>query len=373
MRKKYIKREIERVLRKYVKNFPAVSIIGPRQTGKTTLLKKIYGSTYNFISLDNLSIRNLAISDPKTFIETYKPPLIIDEVQYAPQLFPYMKIKIDENRVKKGQYLLTGSQNFLLMKSVTETLAGRIGILSLLPLSFEEISSFVDNHSLPLTFEKFCTIGTYPQLWSENIKEIYGWYESYIQTYIERDIKTLYNIGNILSFATFFRILASRCGQILNMNSLATDVGVTIPTIKNWISILEASGTIYLLYPYYANIRTRLIKSPKVYFLDNGLVCHINNIDTKEKLFKSPMLGYLFENFIISEVVKKLRNKGIRERIFFFRSSKGVEIDLVIEKNINNFILIEIKAGKMISKEMASPIETARKINKNFEKSEGYI
>ncbi len=373
MKKIYIKRELENILHRYVRNFSVVSLTGPRQSGKTTLLKTIYGKKYEFVSLDNIAIRNIAVSEPELFIKTYPPPVIIDEAQYAPQIFPYIKMKIDEDTSKKGQYLITGSQNFLLMKSFTETLAGRIGILYLFPLYFNEISSFIKNFSMLTIFEKTCLTGTYPQLYSENIKEIYGWYESYLQTYIERDVKTLYNIDNILSFTKFFRILASHCGQILNLSNLAIDVGVSVPTIKNWISILEASGIIYLLYPYFANIRTRLIKSPKVYFIDTGLVCHINNIDTKNKLFQSPILGYIFENFVISEIIKKLRNTGMRERIFFFRSAKGIEVDLVIEKSINEYSLIEIKSGKMINSDMATQIKRAMQINKNFKNSTGYI
>lgn len=373
MKKIYIKRELENTLLRYVKSFPVVYLTGPRQSGKTTLFKTFFGKKYNFISLDNIAARDIAITDPKVFIETYKPPVIIDEAQYAPQIFSYIKMKVDEDTTKKGQYLITGSQNFLLMKSFTETLAGRIGILSLFPLSFSEISSLKNNSNLISVFEKSCLTGTYPQLYSEKIDELYGWYESYIQTYIERDVKTLYNIGNILSFSKFFKILASRCGQILNLTSLATDVGVTVPTIKNWISILEASGIIYLLYPYHTNIRTRLIKSPKVYFIDTGIVCHINNIDTKNKLFQSPILGYIFENFVISEVIKKFKNNGIRERIYFFRSTKGIEIDLVIEKNLNDYLLVEIKCGKTINSDMTQPIKAAKRLNKYFENSTSYI
>ena len=258
------------------------------------------------------------------------------------------------------------------MKSFTETLAGRIGILSLPPLAYDELASVTGLSTSIDLFEKACLLGSFPQLYIEKIGRLSGWYAGYLQTYIERDVKTLYNVGNLLAFTSFLRILASRCGQILNMSAISSDIAVSVPTIKNWISILETSGIIYLLYPYHANIRTRLTKSPKVYFIDTGLVCYMNHITEKSQLFGNTALGYLFENYCIMEIVKKYRNRGERERIFFFRTTKGIEVDLVVEDK-NGYTLIEMKAGMKIDTSKAEPIKTAVHLNKNFAKSKGYL
>ncbi|HDQ26717.1 MAG TPA: ATP-binding protein [bacterium] len=372
MKNAYIKRILESKIKEYASSFSVVSLTGPRQSGKTTLLKHLFGRDYSYASLDDLGTRDMAVNDPKMFLETWKPPLIIDEAQYSPGLFSQIKIKVDDKPRQKGMYLITGSQQFLLMKNFTETLAGRIGILSLPPLSLDELSAFTGLSDTLDLFEQACLKGSFPQLHIEKTARVYGWYEGYLQTYIERDVKTLYNIGNLLSFSSFVKILASRCGQVLNMSALSSDIGVAVSTIKSWISILEASGIIYLLYPYHANIRTRLAKSPKAYFMDTGLVCHLNNITTKKQLFASPLLGFLFENYCIMEVVKNCKNRGERERIFFFRTSKGVEVDLVVEGRAG-YALIEIKSGMRIDSSITDSIKAAMRLNKNFAKARGYV
>jgi predicted AAA+ superfamily ATPase len=374
MKNLYIKRNLEKVIKDYASSFSVISLTGPRQSGKTTLLQHVF-KDYAYTTLDDLGTREMAVNDPKMFLETWKPPLIIDEAQYSPGLFSQIKIKVDNNPRQKGMYLITGSQQFLLMKNFTETLAGRIGILSLPPLAFNELSAFTGLTSPIDIFEQACLKGSFPQIYMDNIEKttaINGWYEGYLQTYIERDVKTLYNVGNLLSFTSFMRILASRCGQVLNMSSISADIGVAVSTIKSWISILEASNIIYLLYPYHANIRTRLTKNPKIYFIDTGLVCHLNHITEKKPLFESPLLGFLFENYCIMEIVKKYKNRGERERIFFFRTAKGVEVDLVVEDK-NGYTLIEMKSGMRIDSSMATPIKNAVHLNKNFSKSKGYI
>jgi predicted AAA+ superfamily ATPase len=367
----YIKRDLEKTIKDYAASFSVISLTGPRQSGKTTLLKHLFRN-YSYTTLDDLGTREVAVNDPKMFLETWKAPLIIDEAQYSPGLFSQIKIKVDNNPRQKGMYLITGSQQFLLMKNFTETLAGRIGILSLSPLSINELSSFTGISSTIEIFEQACLKGTFPQIYIENTSAISGWYEGYLQTYIERDVKTLYNVGNLLSFTSFLRILASRCGQVLNMSSISADIGVAVSTIKSWISILEASSIIYLLYPYHANIRTRLTKNPKVYFIDTGLVCHLNHITEKKQLFENSLLGPLFENYCLMEIIKRYKNRGERERVFFFRTAKGVEVDLVVEDK-NGYTLIEMKSGMQIDSSMAAPIKTAIHLNKNFSKSKGYI
>jgi uncharacterized protein len=372
MKNTYIKRNMETVLKKYAGSFSVVSLTGPRQSGKTTLLKHLFGKKYGYVSLDDLGTRDFAVKDPKMFLETWKAPLIIDEAQYAPGLFSQIKIKVDNDPRQKGMYLITGSQQFLLMKSFTETLAGRIGLLSLPPLSCSELSSFTGLSSQIELFQKACLKGSFPMLYMDDITALSGWYDGYLQTYIERDVKTLYNIGNLLYFSSFVKILASRCGQALNMSAISADIGVSVTTIKNWISILEASGIIYLLYPYHANIRTRLTKSPKVYFFDTGLVCHLNHITEKKQLFESRTIGNIFENYCITEIVKLFRNRGERERLFFFRTAKGVEVDLVAE-NKSGYTLIEIKSGMKLDLSMADQIKSAVRLNKNFSDSKGFV
>lgn len=372
MKNEYIKRDLESLVKDYASDFSVVSLTGPRQSGKTTLLRHVFGKKYNYATLDDFGTREMAVKDPRMFLETWKAPLIIDEAQYAPALFSQIKVKVDDNPRQKGMYLITGSQQFLLMKSFTETLAGRIGILSLPPLSYNELSSFTGLSASIDLFEKACLVGSFPQLYIEKIGRLSGWYGGYLQTYIERDVKTLYNVGNLLAFNSFLRILASRCGQVLNMSAISSDIAVSVPTIKNWISILETSGIIYLLYPYHASIRTRLTKMPKVYFVDTGLVCYMNHVTEKNQLFGNTALGYLFENYCIMEIIKKYRNRGERERIFFFRTTKGVEVDLIVEDK-NGYTMIEMKSGMKIDVSKVEPIKTAVRLNKNFAQSKGYL
>lgn len=353
---KYIKRDIEKEIKEYAEQFSAVSLTGPRQSGKTTTLKRLFSDSHGYVSLDNMSERRMAQEETELFVNKLPEKVIIDEAQYAPDLFSYLKIKIDDNPRKKGRYILTGSQNFLLMKNFTETLAGRIGILHMPLLSSPELKSTVKGIQTAAFFEKACLTGTYPEPML-GVKDISKWYESYIQIYIERDVRTLYNVGSLREFDKFLRLLAGRPGQLLNMSSFATDIGVTIPTIKNWISILEASGIIYILYPYHANIRTRLVKSPKIYFTDTGLVCHLNNIANSSVLYKHSMFGQIFENYGVMEAVKLFTSSGKREMFSFFRADKGIEIDLIAETG-DNIIPFEFKASMNFEKKWAAGIET---------------
>jgi predicted AAA+ superfamily ATPase len=352
----YIRRDIEKEIKEYVEQFSAVSLTGPRQSGKTTTLKRLFKGTHGYVSLDKMSDRRLALEDTELFVERLPEKVIIDEAQYAPDLFSYLKIKIDENPRIKGRYILTGSQNFLLMKSFTETLAGRIGILHMPLLSSPELKSMVKGNHTTDFFEKACLTGTYPEP-ILGVKDISKWYEGYLQIYIERDVRTLYNVGSLREFDKFLRLLAGRPGQILNMSSFATDVGVTIPTIKSWISILEASGIIYILYPYHANIRTRLVKSPKIYFMDTGLVCHLNSVTSSSGLYKHSMFGQIFENYALMEAVKLFSALGKREMFSFFRADKGIEIDLIVEIG-DHIIPFEFKASMNFEKKWAFGIES---------------
>lgn len=337
----YIFREITKELKENITQFPVVALTGARQTGKTTILRHILKDEYEYFDLDDLDLQDRAKRDPKLFINSASGKIIVDEIQYAPELLRYIKMKVDENPRLKGRYILTGSQQFLMMKNLSETLAGRVGIVNLYPLSKDEINK---NNSLKDSFTEACIRGTYPGLVTEKNIDSERWYKNYIQTYVERDVKILYNIGDLRTFNHFVIILASRVGQLLNMNSISIELGVAVNTIKSWLSVLVASNIVYLLHPYYKNVGKKLIKTPKVYFIDNGLVSYLNKITTSQNLFSSSLVGPLFENYIIIEILKKFKNRGKDCEIIFFRDHAGLEVDLII-KNRDKLIPVEIKAG----------------------------
>jgi predicted AAA+ superfamily ATPase len=368
--KTYIKRDIEKLVKQYIPSFPAVSLTGPRQCGKTTALRSILGKEYAYISLDDTRQRAMAIKDPALFVKKLPEKVIIDELQYAPNVMSYLKIEIDEARYSgrkiNGRFVITGSQNFLLMKSFTESLAGRIGVLHMNTLSAEEITRFTGINSTRQLFELACSRGTYPEPISDNNVDIQGWYESYLTTYIDRDVRSLYNIGDLDTYDKFMRILASRPGQILNMSTLSNDCGVSASTVKRWLSILETSGIIFFLYPYHANVRTRLVKTPKVYFYDTGFVCRVNNIRTAEDIYGHSMVGHIFENYCVSEARKKLINTSFyKSSMYFYRADKGPEIDLMVQEK-EKFHLFEFKVGINIGQEAAKNIEMVTAKNKKI-------
>jgi predicted AAA+ superfamily ATPase len=359
--KTYIKRNIESQIKKYVGSFPAVSLTGPRQCGKSTALREILGKEYAYVSLDDTRQRAMAIKDPALFVKKMGKKVIIDELQYAPGVMSYIKIEIDnaryDNREIKGRFVITGSQNFLLMKSFTESLAGRVGILHMNTLNAEELAGFTRIDSTRQLFEFACTRGTYPEPVRDKTIDIPGWYESYLTTYIDRDVRSLYNVGDLETYDRFIRILASRPGQLLNMSTISNDCGVSVSTLKRWLSILEASGIIFYLHPYHANIRTRLVKTPKVYFYDTGLVCRVNNIRTGDDIYSHAMAGQIFENYCVSEARKKLINTSFyKSNMNFYRADKGPEIDLLIEEK-GKFHLFEFKSGINVGTEAAKNIE----------------
>lgn len=357
----YINRSIEPLLLKMCKQFPAVGLTGPRQSGKTTLLKHLF-KDYQYITLDDPIIRDQAIDDPELLIDTFKGPVIIDEIQYAPKLLSYLKIQIDENRSKKGQYILTGSQQFKLMKDIGDTLAGRIGLLQLLPFNYLELNNIAGFKkifsSTKLAFFYSCLSGLYPEpcLASKDM-DASLWYGSYIQTYLERDVKSTYDIGSLREFQACLKLLAANCSQTLNMSTISKELGISVNTVKKWISILEASGIVYLLAPYYKNYGKRITKSPKVYFYDLGLVCYLTGIKTEEHIISGPMAGALFENYAIMEIVKNYVSKGVEPPTYYYKVDKGLEIDLIIEKEFQKILPIEIKVSQTPKKEMTKNIK----------------
>lgn len=350
---KYIHRDIEPTLFKAIESFPGVVVTGPRQSGKSTLLLHSLPE-YDYLTLDDPATRERAISDPRLLLSTLGPRVIIDEIQWAPDLLPYIKMEIDRRRDKNGSFVITGSQHFSLIKGLTESLAGRVAVLELLPFSISEIKSFSPDSDNLSEFVRAALRGSYPEALLKHELDAGMWFGSYIQTYLERDVRTLANIGNLREFQRFFQLLATRCSQVLNMSSFANDLGVAVSTIKNWLSILEASRIIYLLSPYYSNLGKRVTKAPKLYFMDIGLVCYLTGIRDQDHLIKGPMAGALFENYCIQETLKRFFNRGRRPNIYYLRTSNGLEVDLLIEESFQNLVAVEIKLSRTPSPSMRS-------------------
>ncbi len=370
MQHKYIQRSLEPIIKKAAAEFPAVVLTGPRQSGKTTLLKKIFGQRYKYISVELPDIREAASRDPRGFLAQYHQPVIIDEIQYTPDLLHYIKEKIDLDRNEPGQFLLTGSQNLLLANQITESLAGRAAILRLLPLSRREWDGFPDQpliwENLPSDHSKnqdrFRPLwknflrGGYPELTVNYNRDISLWHASYIQTYLERDVRTLRQVGDLTQYQSFLSVLASRSGQLLNMTSLSRDLGVAVNTIKAWLSILEATYQITVLRPYHANIGKRLVKTPKVYFSDVGTLCHLVGLKDPMHASAGPMGGVILETAVLSEIVRTLTHRGIEPRIYFWRTVAGLEIDFIVQID-QDLIPIEVKLSATPRPSMASSIQ----------------
>ncbi len=341
MTKRYITRDIEAIIRKAERQFPAIIVTGPRQSGKTTLLKHLFLKTHNYVSLDDPDNRLMANREPRFFMENFPAPVIIDEIQYAPELFSYIKMVVDKDRSKKGQFLLTGSQSFPLMAKVTESLAGRIAIFNLLPFSFKERLKMQKSFSLDV-FKKMLLRGGFPELVVNKSMDAKLWFNGYLQTYLERDVRQLRNIGNLTDFQRFLEMLASYNGQVLNLSDLSRNLGVAVNTIKGWISILEACNQIALIKPYYKNKGKRLIKRPKIYFLDTGFLCYLNGMTDQNQVLKGPAAGQLFEGAVLTEIIHGFYDKGDIPRVFWWRTSHGEEVDFIVEKK-GRLVPIEVK------------------------------
>lgn len=336
------KRTLANKINQLAQSFPIVAVTGPRQSGKTTLLRDIFAD-YNYVSLEDLDMREFAESDPRGFLTAYNDGAILDEVQRVPQLFSYLQTHVDTTK-RAGEFILSGSQNFLLLENISQSLAGRVALLKLLPLSLEELR----NAHYPLNnLEELIFNGCYPKIYYDHINPT-DWYPNYIQTYIERDVRLIKNISDLSTFQRFLKMCAHRCGQLLNLSSLATDCGITHNTAKSWLSILEASFIIFLLQPYHSNFNKRLVKMPKLYFYDTGLICSLLTITDYSQLNTHYMRGALFENFVITEFYKHYLNQGKIPHLYFWRDKSGHEIDCIIEDS-NKIYAIEIKAGKTIA------------------------
>jgi uncharacterized protein len=329
-------RQIQDKLLLYASQFRAVAITGARQTGKTTLCKMLFNNK-PYVNFENLDVLNQSQSDPRGFLQKYQENgAVFDEIQKAPVLFNYLQ-EILDNQIEKGKFILTGSGNFLLNQSISQSLAGRVGFLEILPLSLEEIPEAGSD-----TWKLIYT-GGYPEIWAQDIiPSLY--YQSYIQSFIEKDIRQLINIKNLSLYQQFIKLVAARTGQELNHSHLAMELGVDSKTISQWVSFLQVAGVIFLLQPYYANLGKRIIKRPKLYFYDTGLVCSLLGIQNQNHLDNHPLKGVLFENFVIAELIKQNSFLNEQSAFYYWRSISGVEIDLIIEKNAR-LTSVEIKSG----------------------------
>ncbi len=343
-----IRRDIEQHLLDLARQFPVVAVMGPRQSGKTTLVKLVFPE-YTYVTLEDLDRRSAAKSDPRDFLalfDTHKG-VIIDEVQEVPELFSYMQGIIDRE-YRPGFFILTGSQHFLMYEKITQTLAGRIALLTLLPLSVHEL---VQANLLVSNCDELLIKGFYPRLYAQNIN-IRDWCMNYIGTYVERDVRQVLGISDVISFQKFLTLCAARVGNLINYSDLARDSDISPNTAKAWLSVLETSFIIKPLHTYYKNFNKRVVKSPKLYFYDTALVCALLNIRTAEELSLHPLRGALFESYVVSEMFKYNFNHNEVPSIYFWRDVQGHEIDVVIEKSFGVTVPVEIKARKTVTEEL---------------------
>ncbi len=369
MSQSYIRRSLEPIVKKAAREFPAIVLTGPRQSGKTTLLQHVFGQQHRYVSLDLPDVRAAAAEDPRGFLELYPPPVIFDEVQHAPHLLPYIRAKVDARRNRKGQYLLTGSQNLLLAEKVTESLAGRAAMLRLLPLSRREAEG---QPNAPLAWErkaagqpsgshgfgelwKSFIRGGYPELAVQPERDAFLWQASYIQTYLERDVRTLRQVGDLTQYQNFLRVLAARSAQLLNLTDVARDLGVAVNTVKAWLSVLEATYQVVIVRPYFANVGKRLVKTPKVYFTDVGTLCYLAGLKDPEHAAAGPMGGAIFETAVLSEILRTLTHRGMDPRVYFWRTMAGTEVDFVVETD-EGLVPIEVKLSGTPRPAMAASV-----------------
>jgi len=339
---RYVRRQLEAQLVKALRGFPAVVLTGPRRAGKTYLLRRLFPQASYFLLEDPDIIARLR-ADPQGFLDAVKTPAILDEVQHVPEVLAFVRSRIDR-RPRRGQWLLTGSQEAPLMQGVSESMAGRAAVLSLLPLSTCE--------STKVSLLR----GGYPEVLARPAAASL-WFASYLQTYLERDVRAITAVKDLATFRRFLALVASRHGQVLNKTDLAAPLGVSVPTITQWLGVLEATAQILLVPPFYENLGKRLIKSPKVYVADSGLACHLLGIDSPAELSKSPFGGTLFEGFIAAEIVKSQVNAGRRRELYYFRDEQGLEVDFLLPGRGGSLTLVECKSGKTVTPAMAAPLQ----------------
>jgi len=375
----YIKRTLEQFIHKATKQFPVLLITGPRQVGKTTFLRHLSKKERTYVTLDDPVVATLAKKEPKLFLERFAPPILIDEIQYAPELFPYIKMHVDKTK-RNGDFWLTGSQQFQLMKGVSETLAGRIGIINLLGLSQNEINKklnvkpFLPDNlktktlTKPLSLKKlFFNIwrGSYPAIALNKNVDRDLFYSSYIKTYLQRDVRDLTKVGDETTFFRFLKACAARTGQLLNLADLARDADISPNTAKSWLSILQASGIIYQLEPYHTNITKRLVKAQKLYFIDTGLCAYLAEWSDSKTLETGAMSGAILETFVVTEILKSYWHNGKSAPLYYYRDKDTKEIDLIIVSG-QTIYPIEIKKTSSPNTDHIKNFHTLKKLNKKI-------
>ena len=353
------KRSIEPVIKRFAQIYPAVGITGPRQSGKTTTARTLFPHL-PYVNLENLDIRVQAQTDPRAFLARYQTGAIFDEIQHVPELLSYLQQIIDESE-KKGRFVITGSQNFALSQHIAQSLSGRIGMTTLLPLSLFELG-------MPDDITESIFKGGYPGLYQNNMQSI-EFYPSYIQTYLERDVRQIKNIENLGKFQNFVKLCAGRIGQVVNLSSLAQDADISHTTVRQWLTILEASYLIFLLQPFHNNFNKRLIKNPKIYFYDTGLACSLLGLEQENQIDTHYLRGNLYENMIILEILKGRLNKGLPANLYFWRDLTGHEVDLIAEWG-GSVKAIEIKASATFQPHLVKNINYFTGLSKN---AHGYL
>ncbi len=351
-----IKRTAEDRLRKLAKTFRSVAVIGPRQSGKTTLCRTVFPQK-PYVSLENPDTLEFANADPRGFLGQFKNGAILDEIQKAPHLFSYLQQVLDETK-KKGLFILTGSNNFLLQSNISQSLSGRIAYVQLLPFSLQELR---ESKKMKAGYSWHILHGGYPEVITKKINPA-DWYAGYINTYIERDVRQLKNISNLSQFTKLLRLCAGRTGQVLNLTSLSNDCGIDQKTVAAWLSILQSSYVIYLLKPYHGNFNKRIIKTPKLYFYDTGVACSLLGISNAAQIATHTAKGPLFENLVVSELLKERFNTGEADNLFYWRDKTGNEVDILIDK-AGKLTAMELKAGETVSTDFFKGIEYFSALN----------
>ena len=367
-----IKRTLARKLKEAAAQFPVVTVTGPRQSGKTTLVQSVFRS-YDYVSLELPDQRDFALEDPRGFLGQFDGPVILDEVQRTPDLFSYIQVLVDEHRDWTGRFILTGSHNFLLLQGLSQSLAGRCAVLHLLPFSLAELtgrkplsldglgSTIPRNPRAPASgLMETLFAGFYPRIHDRHLPAR-DWLAGYYQTYIERDVRSVLNVGDIETFGRFVRLCAGRSGQLLNLSGLGSDCGVSHVTAKRWLSVLEASFIVVLLRPHHRNFGKRLIKSPKLYFLDTGLLCYLLQIQAPEALLHRAERGAVFESFVVSELYKNFLHRGDQPRLHFWRDTAGHEVDIVVDMGAG-LIPVEIKSAQTVASDFFDGLAYWRKL-----------
>ena len=356
-----IKRDLAEELTKAARQFPAITLTGPRQSGKTTLCRALFPS-HPYATLEATDVRSFARDDPRGFLAQFAGGAIIDEVQRVPDLLSYLQGVIDEEPAP-GRWILTGSQNLSLLESVSQSLAGRTAVHHLLPLSRSEVVRF-DRY--PATLEETLVAGTYPRVFDRGLEPV-DWFRSYVATYLERDVRSINNVGNLTTFQRFVELCAGRTAQLVNYSSLANDCGISQPTARAWLSILETTFLVFRLPAFHSNLRKRLVKMPKLHFYDTGLACWLLGIRTPEQLRNHPLRGPIFETWVVSEITKHRLNRGESPRLSFYRDRNGAEVDLIVEQPSHR-TLVEAKSGETVS---SNPFAGAQRVQRHIARSAG--